>query len=193
MRRFIVWLLTALGLMKRPAPTPTPPATPTPAPPVQTIRPAPLFHGFWMRHGDFVYEREMTILQVGPSVHGCPPNEVRFGYEDNGSGPYQWKMLVTEVETGKANDVYSRRGNKITGEWCSDRYAVYFPLWSGDLPQYPFTAPSSAQSCPVPPKPPTIEPPRDTTPIEVRLWIRNADGAETQWKMTFQAARNTCA
>jgi len=192
MRKFIVWLLTALGLMKRQAPPPAPPTPPPPAPPTPAQRPAPLFHGFWMRHGDFVYEREMTILQVGPSVSGCPPTETRFGYEDNGSGPYQWKMTVREAESGKANDIYSRRGNKITGEWSSDRYAVYFPLWSGESPPYPFTAPNSAQACPPRPPAPTIDPPQNTTPIVVRLWIQNADGAESQWKMNFQAAKAGC-
>jgi len=192
MRELINWLLTAIGLKKRPPRIPSL-RIPDPQPHPEPVSvPAPEFHGFWMRHGKFAYERELTKLQVSPQVTGCPPDEIRYGYEDNGSGPYQWRMEITEIVSGRKNAIYSQRGNRIDGQWSNDRYAVWFPLWCEDKPFFPFSSPAQMKGCPRPPAPDAQPEPRDTIAVRIDLWIKNAHGNEAHWKQVFEAVEAGC-
>lgn len=193
MRKFFTWLLRAIGLMRHPKPQPAPPKpAPEPIPSPDTL-PAPVFHGFWMRYGKFAHEREMTLLQLAPSVHGCPPNEIRFGYEDNGSGPYQWKMTATELESGQQDALYSRRANRIDDQWSNDRYAVWFPLWREDKPPWPFASPDQPKHCPRPPDPKPQPRPQNTTVVKINIWIKNAHGNVSHWAQSFEVVKHHCS
>ena len=192
MLNWIKWFLTAIGLMKRKPTTPTKPDPAPPELPISTKLPAPTFHGFWMRHGKLAYEREMTILQVGPSVHGCPPDEVRFGYEDNGSGPYQCKISILNRETDIYEAVYTMRGNRVDGQWFSDRSVVWFPMWSQDQPPYPLSASIVAKGCGPTPTPAPRPQPQNTELVTMFLEIKNAHGSLGSWKQSFEAVAAAC-
>jgi hypothetical protein len=63
-------------------------------------------------------EGNLVRFGVTPEVHGCKPNEILNGYEENGSGPMECRVQATVVETGGVQCIYNKAGDAYcNGEW----------------------------------------------------------------------------
>jgi len=192
MLKLLKAFLIAVGLMKRPKPqTPTQPDIPKPEP-VADVHPAPRFHGFFTRRGGVVYEREMVVLRLTESVHGCPPNEQRFGVEDNGSGPYRFELSARHVGSDRRDALYAPTGERVDGRYISVDRVIWFPLHGAATPPFPIT-PADTRSCkPAPPPPDNNAEPRPTSVVMLDVKIENGHGNRTHWSQRFQAVRTSC-
>jgi len=107
------------------------PAVVPPEPGVTPIEPArlPRWWGFflWMpvlQQGSF--ERLRTTYSTQGS---CPTDEQRYGIEDNGTGPYQVKIVAKHRGTGWMNPIYSEDTHEdVTGKFVPSGAFYWYPL-----------------------------------------------------------------
>ena len=192
MRKFLLWLLMALGLIKRPPKvvTPPPPKPDGLLPGVK--RPAPTFHGFRLTDGNTVAESQKTLLDFRPTWRGGCGSETMFGVEDNGTGPYEYKVTILTSSGIAADQVFDAKRNPIAGRWTPDPILYWFPLWMKRQPPYPYAAVSPACATETPPAPPQVTAPANTAERVIDVWIRNMDSQQSHWSVVTVVRQHAC-
>ena len=192
MPNWLRWFLTAIGLLKREQPTPTPTPEPPKPQPIPDTLPAPTFHGFLLRRGGHAMYREPTWLQVTPQVTGCGDEQRRFGIESNGSGPYEYKITVTHLDSNKQDRLYTETHDRVEGKWFNNWRVMWYPLAESFAPSIEQLA-VDVKACgggaaPLPPKPT----PATVSKVRIDIWIRNSHGNESHWRQEVEVVGSGC-